>query len=218
MVALGVAAAFMFSCESEDEVMQPINEGSQPGEADLPHFDQSNSTAIPWDELPAELKEATPVEVEESFSPENARTSAVGFSHSIGVWGGTGGGGFQILPLNPDDQFYAIGIRAGRYVDQIKVWYQRSNGTIYYQGSAGGNGGNYYIQFFAPDEYITTIFGRSGRFLDRIGFVTTKKAFNYGGNGGEYFYSSVSSKHKINGIFGRSGNLIDQIGCYVFFR
>lgn len=214
MLALGLVATVMFSCEPEDEGMQPINDGVPSGDATLPHFDESNSEMIQWEQLPDDLTQAIPLENEASEN-ENARTNFSEFSFHYGPFGGTGGKGFAIIPPS-GSRIYAIGVRAGAKIDKLLIWYKRSNGSVYLGGSPGGNGGNYYVHLFASDEHLKAINGMSSNVINQLGFVTNKKSFTYGAHVGEGFYASVPPNYQLLGFWGKAGALLDQLGFYVF--
>lgn len=214
MLALGLVATAMYSCEPEDEGMQPINDGEPAKEVALPHYDENNSEMLRWEELPDQLTQAIPLE-NEPIENENAKTNFSEFSFHYGPFGGTGGKVFGIIPPS-GSKIYAIGIRAGAKIDRFMIWYRKSDGSVYLGGSPGGNGGNYYVQYFASDEYIKAISGKSSNVINQLGFVTNKKSFTYGEYVGEGFYASVPPNHQLLGFWGKAGTLLDQLGFYVF--
>jgi len=204
-LCLALGASLLFSCTEQEE--------AAPAKEALPHYDESNTQAVTWDEMPAELKNAAPI----SAINDGINTEVNPYVYQLGPWGGNGGSTFQMIPP-VGTKINAIAIRAGRLVDNITVWYRRSDGTVYVGGNQGGTGGTYYIQFFDDNEYITQVRGRSGRLVDQIGFVTNRKSFAYGGNGGTAFFSAVPAGYQILGFWGNSARLLDKIGFYVYRR
>lgn len=201
----------LFSCRKDKpEVAKPKDE------LNLPRFDATNSTALTWDQLPAELKNAT--EIKGTDDNKNARVSgALYYSNKIGPWGGWGGSSFSVLPPSAT-RIYAMAISAANVIDRIVIWYVAPNGTIYVGADRGGNGGTYNVQYFSPDEYISGIEGRSGGLLDQLTIYTNRKVFAYGGSGGTPFYAQIPVGYQVLGFWGRSGWYIDQIGFYVYTR
>lgn len=205
-----VLTCVIFSCKKKVEDVTPADNSKQSTET--PHYDESNSSKVAWEDLPAELKNAKPID-----TSSNARLEYAYYSYQLGPWGGGGGGGYSIYPPN-GSRIYAIAVRSGSLVDAITIWYVTPQGTIYYGGSAGGGGGGYYVQYFSADEYIYAINGRSGKYVDRLSFFTNRKSFTYGGNGGSPFYASVGAGYQILGFFGGAGGYVDRIGFWVYTR
>ena len=194
--------------------MQPSLDSKNPASTlNVPEFNEKNSTAVAWDELPDKLKKAEVISTE---TPTMNKIYAF-YKYFIGTWGGPGGGNYYIYPAASTDKIYAIAFRSGIYVDALTVWYIRSNGTLYYYG-AGGTGGSYYVQFLSSSEYIYAIGGRSGLYIDRLTIYTNYKSFSYGGNGGGPFFQSVPYTDQILGFYGGSGWYIDRIGAYVYSK
>lgn len=220
VLALTFISFLIISCSKKDEVIAPQNENQaaaaqQP--AGVPQFNEANSKKVMWDELPAELKNATPIETKVEQTKGSARGLYSSYRYYVGPWGGGGGSPYYIYPPS-GSRIYAMAIRSGALIDRITIWYMTSNGTIYVGGDRGGNGGGYYLQFFAADEYIYYVAGRSGLYLDHLTMYTNRKWFSYGGNGGSPFAASVPYGYQILGIFGGSGIYIDRIGFYVYTR
>ena len=184
-------------------------------------FTEKNSKKITWDQLPAELRNATRVETAKAEPQKggvSAQASAVNYLYSVGPWGGVGGGQYYIWPTRGYSRIYAIAVRSGSYVDAITVWYLDANGQLYAYG-AGGSGGGYYISYFSADEYIYAAGGRSGNYLDHLYIWTNKKSLSFGGYGGSYFqYVTPSSYYQILGFFGSSGSYIDRMGFYIYSK
>lgn len=200
-----VAAVLLFGCQKK-EIVGPA----------LPHYDETNTEALTWDQLPDELKNAKPLPKDLS----DPKLSS--YSYSVGPWGGSGGYYFSCLPAN-NNQIYAMAIQAGSRIDRMVVWYKINN-TVYVGMDEGGTGGTYYLQYFTDDEYINRVSGRYGTAYNRItihqlSFTTNYKTFTYGGNTGTAFsISTLPSDYQILGFYGRSGDEIDQIGFYVYTR
>lgn len=213
LVLIVSLSVFIFSCNKKDVAPQQQNESK------VPHFDETNSSKVSWDQLPSELKNAMEIKPETN-KPQSSGIMSSAFSyysHMVGPWGGSGGYPFSIYP--PDgSRIYAIAISSGGLIDRIVIWYQTANGTIYVGGDRGGSGGIYHVQYFSSDEYIVSVSGRSGGLLDRLTIHTNRKSFSYGGNGGTPFYVSVPYGYQVLGFWGRSGGVIDQIGFYVYTR
>jgi hypothetical protein len=195
------------SCEKES--IQPAEQKAAPVESGN-FFNEKNSKAITWNEFPENLRNA---EAHTAFA-ENTGKIAASYITVVGPWGGGGGGAYYIYPAGGSDKIYAIGIRAGAYVDALTVWYVRPNGTLYSYG-VGGTGGAFYLQLITSTERITAIGGRSGAYLDRLTIYTNYKTFSYGGNGGNPFYASALG-YQILGFFGGAGKYVDRLGGYIY--
>ena len=204
------ATVFILS-SCEKEAIQPMQPKSDAVAQDNV-FNEKNSTAITWNQLPENLKNA---EVFDSKSVSGtANKTLASYLTQVGPWGGSGGGSFAIFPTTSTDKIYAIGIRSGTYIDGISVWYQRTNGSIYAY-VVGGTGGTFYLRPFTATERITAIAGRSGNLLDRLTIYTTAQTFSYGGNGGSAFYAGAAG-NQILGFYGGSGTYVDRIGAYIY--
>jgi hypothetical protein len=223
-------SVLIFSCTKE-KVLNPALDNQSPAVAasqtqttNLPVFDEKNTKAIPFDQFPDKLKNATELPTIRNSSSAPAALSNVAaerisayYKYFLGTWGGNGGSGYSIYPAGSGDRIYAIGFRAGSYVDALFIWYLRPDGSLYYH-NVGGNGGNFYIQYLSEGEYISAIWGRSGAYIDRLGFNTNYKSFSYGGNGGGPFYAPAGPYDQILGFFGGSGVYVDRIGAWVYSR
>jgi hypothetical protein len=212
LIAMTTLTVFMCSCNKKEDV-QPVSENmmSTPV-AQVNSFNEHNSTALTWNQLPENLRNA---EIISSANAAGALSkTAASFITSVGPWGGGGGAGYSIYPLASTDKIYAIGIRSGGYVDGLSVWYIRTNGTLYAY-VVGGTGGTFYFQPFSTTEHITAIGGRSGTYLDRLTIYTTYKSFSYGGNGGAAFYAGAGTA-QILGFYGGAGTYVDRIGAYLY--
>jgi len=199
----------LFGCRKDEKVYPSLDSQTSSAALNVPAYNEKNSVAVTWDKLPDNLKNATKLSSEVQVEAT--------YKYFIGTWGGPGGSAFYMYPTASTDKIYAIAFRSGSLVDQLIVWYIRSNGTLYYY-SAGGAGGTYYVQFLNSAEYIYAIGGRSGRFLDRLTIYTNYKSFSYGGNGGTPFFQSVPSQDQILGFYGGAGQYVDRIGAYVYSR
>ena len=226
LAAFVFVTCFIFSCEENAE------EAAQPT-AVVPHYDESNSEKISWDDLPDNLKNAIPIEKRSESAESNRRgttpapirppRSRVRYAYSRGVWGGNGGSRFYLEPrLNgANSRIYAIGIQSGDLIDGIMTWYEDSNGTVYFAGEAGSRGGSFYLQTFNRGEYIRGIRGRSGQFLDQLTIETNSRSFSYGGRGGnpfEYRLPWNDQRHQIFAFWGRAGSFIDHLGIDIYTR
>lgn len=195
-----------FSCQ-KDEVSETVSIDNVEVVQGLPHYDDSNTELVNWNNFPEELKNAK--------QNENNLEESKDYSYQVGPFGGGGGSAFSFNPPTTD-KIHAIAIKSGSKVDKIIVYYRKPNGTVYKGIDQGGNGGDYYIHFFQGSEYIKGISGRSGRLLDRISVITNKKSFTHGGNGGSEFNVPIPpTGFQILGFYGRSGRLIDRIGFYI---
>jgi hypothetical protein len=214
LLAPFLVSGLLFSCKPDEEKVKPK---PATDEAAL-QFDESNTPNMSWEELPAELRNAIPMDNTKS-SPSGREAAAV-YSHLFGPFGGTGGSPFYIFPPNYS-RLYAMAIRSGSLIDRIQFWYIRRDGTIYTSG-AGGTGGRYYLQYFASGEYIYQVYGRSGRYVNRLSFytrrlgstATTYRTLTFGGTGGSPFYATVPAGYQLFGFWGRAGAYVDQIGFY----
>lgn len=205
-------SVIIFGCQKNE--MHPALDTKNPASTlNVPEHNEKNSTAIAWDKLPDQLKNA------DVISPETNTMNKIyaSYKYFIGTWGGSGGGSYAMYPTASTDKIYAIAFRSGAYVDQLIVWYIRSNGTLYYY-SAGGTGGAYYVQFLSSSEYVYAIGGRSGAYVDRLTIYTNYKSFSYGGNGGVPFFQSVPYTDQILGFYGGAGRFVDRIGAYVYSK
>ena len=210
LILMITMTVFIFSCEKKENI-QPVKEQvTQQTQTPSIQYNESNTQAISWNQLPEALRNAENIKVEsEQVSKINAS-----YITSVGPWGGGGGSGFSIYPTASTDKIYAIAIRSGAYVDALSVWYIRTNGTLY-SYSVGGTGGSFYFQAFSPTERITAFAGRSGAYLDRLTIYTNYKSFSYGGNGGSAFYAGAGA-NQILGFYGGSGIYVDRIGAYIY--
>ncbi len=207
-ILMTAASVLIMSCEKEP--IQQIKEESNSA-VQKKNYDESNSKAIQWNQLPEELKAA------ENFSAEKSNASSkidASYLTSIGPWGGGGGYGYSIYPTASTDKIYAIAVRSGAFVDALSVWYIRTNGTLY-SYSVGGTGGTFYLQMISSTERISAIGGRSGAYLDRLTIYTNYKTFSYGGNGGYPFYAGTYYS-QILGFYGGAGRFVDRLGAYVY--
>ncbi len=219
----------IFSCEEDpkDEIKPQQNQQEEykPANAIGPHYDETNSTKVSWDQLPAKLKNAIPLENTQDKSIPNGRVKYSSYSFLYGPFGGRGGRSFEMLP--PDgSQIYAIGINGDGWINRMIVWYIEEDGTIY-SNSVGGSG-DYYIHYFNrndpfhheydPDdpEYIYYVSGRCGTYLDRLSIYTNVKSFTYGGRGGRPFYAQVPDGFQILGLWGTANVYVNRIGFYVY--
>lgn len=112
----------------------------------------------------------------------------------IKPFGSDGGGEFQLSCPK------IIGLRSGKYLDQIKI-----NGIAH-----GGGGGAESISLeLGPDEYIHSLKIRSGKYVDRVHFETNKGRIleGGGGGGGEQTLEGI----RVLSIGGRSGRLVDKL-------
>lgn len=209
LAMITVAVFILPSCEKE--AIQPMQPKADVV-AQTNSFNEKNSTAISWNQLPENLKNA---EIYESLvSPGTTSKVQASYITSVGPWGGSGGKAFAIYPTTSTDKIYAIGVRSGTYIDGLSIWYQRTNGSLYAY-VVGGTGGTFYLRAFQPNERITAIAGRSGNILDRLTIYTNLQSFSYGGNGGSAFYAGAGAA-QILGFYGGSGTLVDRIGAYIY--
>lgn len=194
------------SCQ-KDDVLNDTSIDILEAAKKLPHYNDSNSELIAWENFPDELKNA------EQIGGNQTQNKA--YSYADGPYGGGGGSAFNFNP-STTDRIHSIAMNTGRVVDKIIVYYIKPDGSIYTGLNQGGNGGSYYIQFFQTNEYIKNVSGKSGSKLDRLTIITNKKSFTYGGNGGSSFNISIPpSGFHVLGFFGRSGSKIDNIGFYI---
>ena len=220
LFALAFASFFLFSCsKNHDQPAKPLDAKQQEQkrlEQELPGYNEKNTTAVAWEQLPSELKNAVSVKtLKEAKEGQLGSSLWSTYSYPMGPWGGGGGSPYSIYPPS-GSRIYAMAISSGSLVDRIVIWYQTAYGTIYVGGDRGGSGGTYHVQYFSPGEHITGIGGRSGGLIDRLTVYTNKKWFSYGGYGGSPFYASVPWGYQILGFYGGSGIYIDRIGFYVY--
>lgn len=203
-------SVFIFS-SCEKEAIQPAEQKANVA-VSTNEFNEKNSKAVKWNELPDELRNA---EMFNSEVPEGESAKiAASYITYVGTWGGGGGSFYSIYPKASADKIYAIGVRAGAYVDGLSIWYIRPNGTLY-SYVVGGTGGVFYLQLLSSSERITAIGGRSGLYLDRLTVYTNYKSFSYGGNGGGPFYAGAGY-NQILGFYGGAGKFVDRIGAYIY--
>lgn len=210
LIALSVLTVFMCSCKKNNDI-QPASEKMMPA-VETNSFNEHNSTAVTWDQLPENLRKAEIINA--SNSSGNLSKTAASYLTSVGPWGGGGGAPYAIYPQASTDKIYAMGFRSGTFIDGLTVWYIRTNGSIY-ASVVGGTGGTFYIRPFTATERITAIAGRSGTYLDRLTIYTTAQSFSYGGNGGTAFYAGTNNS-QILGFYGGAGTYVDRIGAYVY--
>ena len=153
------------------------------------------------------------------YTRNNTQSSSMshriqGCTHSIGSFGGGGGGAFNDLPDECNGIVRVIRVYAGKYVDGLDITYRKSDGSEVSILRGGTGGGRHTIEVKIDEgERIIAVFGKSGGLLDQIGFVTSHgRIFGpYGGSGGGNF--NVNSC-ELRGIYGRAGGLIDSIGFF----
>lgn len=180
----------------------------QPTQETLPVYDEQNTPAISWDQLPEKYKNAQEL-------PQNGLKSAEPL-YPICCFGGNGGNEFSFIPPE-GGKIAGIGIKAGRKIDKLWVFYVDNSGRYYFY-STGGKGGESHFFQFATDEYIKNISGRTEHHVIRLKFTTNKKIFSVGGKRGDKFTTNLQINEQILGFKGKSGRLIDQIGFYVYSR
>lgn len=115
-------------------------------------------------------------------------------SYSVITFGGNGGDQF---PMNAPIK--SIGLRGGKYVDQIQI-----NGNSY-----GGSGGTKVPTItLSEGEFINKVDIRSGSYIDYLKLTTNKgQTIEIGGGGG-----NASSIHgKIVSISGRAAKYVDNL-------
>ncbi len=115
-------------------------------------------------------------------------------SYSVITFGGKGGDQF---PMNAP--LKSIGLRGGKYVDQIQI-----NGNSY----GGGGGAEVPTITLSEGEFINKVDIRSGSYIDYLKLTTNKgQTIEIGGGGG-----TPSSIHgKIIALSGRSGKYVDNL-------
>lgn len=210
LIAMTTLTVFMCSCNKNNDI-QPASEPMKTA-AQTNSFNEQNSKALSWNQLPDNLKNAEMIS--SSTTSDVLSKTTASYITSVGPWGGGGGSSYAIYPAASTDKIYAIGIRSGSFIDGLTVWYIRTNGTIY-ASSVGGTGGTFYVQLFAAAERVTAIAGRSGTYLDRLTIYTNYKSFSYGGNGGAAFYAGAGNA-QILGFYGGAGSFVDRIGAYIY--
>lgn len=222
MKKLNVVIAFfgsvlLFACnKNNDDVAAKQNENKS-DTASLPHFDESNTPALSWDQLPAELKDAPAAKTEEQINSTSqvSQANVACYSSTTASFGGWGGTAFWYAPPC-GYSIYAIALRTGAYVDRLIVWYRTSSGFIIKGVDRGGSGGVYRLYYFAAGERIEFVYGRSGALVDYLAFYTNRKVFSGGGWGGAPFYVIAPYGRQILGFYGRSGVYLNRIGFYLY--
>lgn len=210
LILMTAMSVFIFSCKKE--TVQPMDIKTNQGTAATNQYNETNSKAVSWSQLPEDLRNAE-IRTAETTMGAASKINA-SYLTQVGPWGGSGGSSYAIYPTSSTDKIYAIGVRSGSFVDGLSVWYIRTNGTIY-SYVVGGTGGTFFLQSFSPTERITAIAGRSGGYLDRLTIYTTTKSFSYGGNGGSAFYAGTGNA-QILGFYGGAGTYVDRIGAYIY--
>src|SRR5688572_10643154 len=83
----------IFGCKKNE--MHPSLDSKNPATTiSVPEYNEKNSTAITWDKLPDQLKNAEAIPME---------TTAMNkiyayYKYFIGTWGGSGGGSYSMYP------------------------------------------------------------------------------------------------------------------------
>lgn len=109
-------------------------------------------------------------------------------------FGGEGGGEFDPKYVQ------TIGLRSGKYVDQINI------NHIKHGGEGGGDQGEIYL---AENEYINKVEIRSGKYVDNFSISTNiGNRIGGGGDGGGY---ECLENIRVLSIGGRSGGYVDQL-------
>jgi hypothetical protein len=211
LIAMTALTVIMCSCNKNNDI-QPASEKMTTPAAQVNSFNEKNSTALSWNQLPENLRNAEIISSDITTSALNKTTAS--YITSVGPWGGGGGTSYAVYPTASTDKIYAMGFRSGSFIDGLSVWYIRTNGTIYAY-VVGGTGGTFYLQPFSATERITAIAGRSGTYLDRLTIYTNAKSFSYGGNGGTAFYAGTNNS-QILGFYGGAATYVDRIGAYVY--
>ncbi|NIN00457.1 MAG: jacalin-like lectin domain protein [candidate division Zixibacteria bacterium] len=130
----------------------------------------------------------------------------------FGPYGGSGGTRFEDM-IPAGSRIVEVQIRAGAYIDAIKIFYE-NGGVRDSFPKRGGNGGQLYRFILDNDEFITGISGRYGVFVDSIIIHTNKRdSPRYGGRGGANQYEVPADQgHIVVGFLGRAGAFVDAIG------
>ena len=107
-----------------------------------------------------------------------------------------GGGGSPFAMAVVED----IGLRTGRYVDQIRI-----NGNSH----GGGGGGDQGSITLDPNEYISKVEIHSGTYVDNVKFTTSGgRSIGGGGGGGG---TTTLEGIRVIAIGGRAGKYVDQL-------
>lgn len=110
---------------------------------------------------------------------------------------------------------FAIGMRSGKRVDQLRTSYIDDLGqaTTKCHGTAGGSDrGTLQI---SEGVFITRIWGRSGSGFDQVNFrISDGRSIGGGGSGGSAFDWPTPSGKFVMGFSGRSGSEVDGLRAY----
>ena len=206
----------LFSCSKKNDIVAPQDE-SQLSEQPATVADESATKQVSWDQLPAELKNATPLPTESEQVKEGAARPLNSFYRYIyGPWGSNYGYPYYFYPPY-GSKIYAIAFGYGSYINKITIWYL-INGSLYVAHTGGNHDGFYVYYRFSYNEYIYRISGRAGNYLNYLKIYTNKRYFSFGGSGGNWFDATVSYGYQVLGFYGKYSNYINKFGFYAYPR
>lgn len=188
----------------------------------LVHYNEENTTPVPWNELPASLQNAPILnnrtqsidDVNEVL--DNNRSNCKSYRGFIPSKGGNAGNDFLFLPQSNCDRIYGMVIKAGAIIDGLLLYYIREDGSIYAAGYAGGNGGTFHGYLFEDDEYIWALNLRTSQRVNQITIWTSHKTFSHGGYGGSYTSNYTNPGEQILGFYGKSGTYLNKLGGLIY--
>jgi hypothetical protein len=132
--------------------------------------------------------------------------------------GGEGGNYFEdpgeVVSAGPISR---IEVRAGEFIDAIRVTYGRGSGarTGAWHGGGGGNVGSWDVP---EDSSLIIVMGRHGDYVDQLLFRTSEGVDSprFGGRGGNYFFiggEDVSRRGEFDDEVIARNPLVEIMGC-----
>jgi hypothetical protein len=234
LLAVLLISTFIFSCNKNDETTLPDNASRQAqqqnlsdargilSKENLPEFNEKNSKALNWNQLPAELRNATRLDnsKEPTKTGETPTSNAVVFLYTQGPWGGPGGTPYSIYPTQANSRICAIGVQSNAgVVTGIDIWYKNASGKTYLKSTAGVLTAPIFLSTINVGETIRGISGKSSLVLNHLTITTNLKALSYGGTAGTPFaFSLMNPFQQILGFFGGASFQIDRLGVYVYSK
>lgn len=216
LLAILISILFLTSCEKEAITVQDARMNG------LVHYNDENSTPVPWNELPAAFQNAPILDNREQSiddleqAVDHSRSNCKSFLGFIQARGGNSGSDFLFLPQSNCDRIYGMVIKAGAWVDGLLIYYKREDGSIYAAGYAGGNGGNFHGYLFEEDEFIWALNLRTSNVVNRITIYTDNKSFAHGGYGGSYRAYFTDPGEQVLGFYGKSGTYLNKLGGVLY--
>src|SRR4051812_9417095 len=95
LIAMTALTVIMCSCNKNNDI-QPASEKMITPAAQMNSFNEKNSTALSWNQLPENLRNAEIISSDNTTRALNKTTAS--YITSVGPWGGGGGSSYAIYP------------------------------------------------------------------------------------------------------------------------